>query len=128
MINNCPSLNIALGTCAPTGTSCRYMSDPHSCPNYGEETEHPWAYKTHPDWVDKLGQKTEPEVESIDEFMARSDSEFKKISGTPDKSIRPTRPCINCGLTQWWEVAKGEWICGRCHPNPNPVKKAPDWF
>jgi len=35
---------------------------------------------------------------------------------------RPTHPCHICGTTDWWwrqTYGPGEWLCGRCHPNPN---------
>jgi ribonuclease HI len=34
---------------------------------------------------------------------------------------RPRAPCYACGGRDWWQYGgdpKGEWKCGRCHPNP----------
>jgi len=38
-------------------------------------------------------------------------------------------PCSNCGSKAWWYreprmifnefYSPGEWLCGRCHPDPN---------
>lgn len=41
---------------------------------------------------------------------------------------KPTHPCSICGSTDWWwqpdsRWGPGEWLCGRCHPNPNPAPK-----
>jgi len=33
---------------------------------------------------------------------------------------RPTKPCHICGADEWWLTPDGRWLCGRCHPNPNP--------
>lgn len=33
---------------------------------------------------------------------------------------KPTKPCWNCGSTDFWLTPDGHWLCGRCHPNPNP--------
>jgi len=37
---------------------------------------------------------------------------------------KPTQPCHTCGSTSWWWrqnawAPKGEWLCGRCHPDPD---------
>lgn len=37
---------------------------------------------------------------------------------------RPEKSCLSCGSNNWWyrepsQWGKGEWLCGRCHPNPN---------
>lgn len=45
----------------------------------------------------------------------------KYMQGIMEKSIeKPTRPCWNCGGTDWWERVAGgsEYLCSRCHPNP----------
>ena len=39
--------------------------------------------------------------------------------------LKPVHPCHNCGTNTWWwrppsEYGCGEWLCGKCHPNPNP--------
>ncbi len=44
----------------------------------------------------------------------------------PDKK-RPTEPCHNCHSMKWWWRENawsrgGDWLCGRCHPNPNEEK------
>ena len=31
---------------------------------------------------------------------------------------RPTK-CWACGSTDFWQRPDGEWLCSRCHPNPN---------
>lgn len=31
---------------------------------------------------------------------------------------RPTRDCWTCKCNRWWQGAGGDWICGRCHPDP----------
>lgn len=31
----------------------------------------------------------------------------------------PNRPCFTCGTTLWWQLPDGEFVCGRCHPQPN---------
>ena len=33
---------------------------------------------------------------------------------------RPTKPCWVCGSFTWWLTPDGRYLCGRCHPNPNP--------
>ncbi len=33
---------------------------------------------------------------------------------------KPTKPCYVCGSNDWWQRPDGGWLCGRCHPNPNP--------
>ncbi|GAJ22288.1 unnamed protein product, partial [marine sediment metagenome] len=33
---------------------------------------------------------------------------------------RPTKPCYVCGSNTWWLTPDGRWLCGKCHPNPNP--------
>ena len=38
---------------------------------------------------------------------------------------KPTKPCWVCGANDWWwrsdsQWGPGQWLCGRCHPNPNP--------
>lgn len=39
---------------------------------------------------------------------------------------KPTWRCGSCRSFDWWWRppsllgGKGEWVCGRCHPNPNP--------
>lgn len=33
---------------------------------------------------------------------------------------KPTKPCYVCGTNDWWQRPDGGWLCGRCHPNPNP--------
>ncbi len=33
---------------------------------------------------------------------------------------RPTKPCWVCGSNAWWLTPDGRWLCGKCHPNPNP--------
>ena len=43
---------------------------------------------------------------------------------------RPTYPCPICGSTDWWWrqnnwAPKGEWLCARCHPNPNKEAEMP---
>ena len=39
-------------------------------------------------------------------------------------ALKPLCPCSNCGSTDWWWrqnnwAPKGEYLCNRCHPNPN---------
>lgn len=36
------------------------------------------------------------------------------------KMQKPTKPCSICGLDAWWLTPDGRYLCGRCHPNPNP--------
>jgi hypothetical protein len=33
---------------------------------------------------------------------------------------KPTKPCYTCGSDTWWLTPDGRWLCGKCHPNPNP--------
>lgn len=39
------------------------------------------------------------------------------------QNLKPAYPCPNCGGTDWWLRSNGEWhgdwLCGRCNPNPN---------
>jgi transposase len=39
------------------------------------------------------------------------------------KPPNPTKPCYNCGGTEYWWREKGwgdgGWLCSRCHPCPN---------
>ena len=46
--------------------------------------------------------------------------------------MRPRKPCGTCGSMEWWwreprmifeSYSRGEWLCGRCHPNPNKEEK-----
>ncbi len=43
-------------------------------------------------------------------------------SETLTPSQKPSQPCTNCKSDNWW-LRQGEWICGRCHPNPNIEKE-----
>lgn len=36
------------------------------------------------------------------------------------KVQKPTKPCYVCGSSNWWLTSDGRYLCGRCHPNPNP--------
>jgi len=38
MINKCGFLNPVLNVCSETNQPCPYITDPHSCPNYDEES------------------------------------------------------------------------------------------
>jgi len=45
---------------------------------------------------------------------------------TTNTKGKPTLACPVCRSTNWWwrepgEYGCGEWLCNRCHPNPNPV-------
>jgi len=33
---------------------------------------------------------------------------------------KPTKPCWVCGSNDWWLTPDGQYLCGRCHPNPSP--------
>ncbi len=33
---------------------------------------------------------------------------------------KPTKPCYVCGANDWWLTPDGRYLCGWCHPNPNP--------
>lgn len=35
--------------------------------------------------------------------------------------LRPDHPCRQCGCEDFWLRLRGgiEWICDRCHPNPD---------
>lgn len=33
---------------------------------------------------------------------------------------KPNKPCYVCGSSAWWQRPDGQWLCNRCHPNPNP--------
>jgi hypothetical protein len=35
-----------------------------------------------------------------------------------DSRSEPAYPCRCCGSQTWWRRADGEWLCGRCHPEP----------
>lgn len=72
MVNNCKFINIILTLCGLTNTSCRYMSDPHSCPSYDEAPNHPWQSQTHPDWVDRLDE----DVKHPTDFIKRIEAEL----------------------------------------------------
>jgi len=44
----------------------------------------------------------------------------------PDIPPKPDKPCYcyNCGsIDYWWRESNnwgyGEWLCGKCHPQPN---------
>ena len=47
--------------------------------------------------------------------------------------IKPDYPCFACGSSNWWyrpasELGgPAEWVCGRCHGNPNP-SPFHDWY
>ena len=128
MINQCKNINIILTTCIPTGAPCQFMTDPQSCPEYDEESAK--SFQSHPDWVDKSEGKPEPQVESVDEFVERTNSELSEIGAKTKKDEKPNRPCSICGSDEWWQRAddewNGGWICGRCHPKP--TERVPDWF
>lgn len=72
MVNNCRFLNIALGICALSGMSCPYMTDPHACPDYDEESMRP--HHTHPDWADRFGK-----TESVTDFAKRVEGELHEM-------------------------------------------------
>ena len=41
---------------------------------------------------------------------------------------KPNYPCPACHSTDWWWPSDSywgpkQWVCGQCHPNPNPVSK-----
>jgi len=43
---------------------------------------------------------------------------------TEGMTNKPQHPCPICHSTDWWwrpdsQWGPGEWLCGRCHPNPN---------
>ncbi|GAI70170.1 unnamed protein product, partial [marine sediment metagenome] len=40
------------------------------------------------------------------------------------KKQKPTKPCYVCGSNTWWLTPDGRWLCGQCHPNPNPEEKS----
>ncbi len=37
---------------------------------------------------------------------------------------RPTEPCYVCGSNTWWLTPDGRYLCGKCHPNPDPVSES----
>ena len=40
----------------------------------------------------------------------------------PEIPPKPDRPCGVCGADDWWlrtASGKPEWLCGKCHPNPD---------
>jgi len=40
----------------------------------------------------------------------------------PQLPQKPDRPCSACGAYKWWlrtNQGKPEWVCGKCHPNPD---------
>lgn len=126
MVNRCKFLNMALTLCGVSNSSCRYMADPHSCPNYDEEFNKPMP-PSHPDWVDRLGTSDAFEVKALTSFVTRTDAELKEMSIKMDESEKPDRPCGVCKADEWWQRDSGEWVCGRCHPKPIE-KEVPDWF
>jgi hypothetical protein len=46
-------------------------------------------------------------------------------SPPPDDDIPsyPTTPCHNCGSSDYWLTDWNKWLCSRCHPQPERVKK-----
>jgi hypothetical protein len=44
-------------------------------------------------------------------------------ANTNNDPPKPDKPCFVCGQMKWWlrkKRGKEEWLCGVCHPNPNP--------
>ncbi|GAI71499.1 unnamed protein product [marine sediment metagenome] len=37
-----------------------------------------------------------------------------------ERPTKPSKSCYVCGSDTWWQRPDGGWLCGRCHPNPNP--------
>jgi len=52
------------------------------------------------------GYTVTPETDDINHLLHISDKPL------------PTETCGACGLLAWWQRPDGEWICGRCHPQP----------
>jgi hypothetical protein len=37
---------------------------------------------------------------------------------------QPTTACVKCHGVVWWQRDTGEWVCERCHPEPNALRAA----
>lgn len=63
-------------------------------------------------------------AESEQEFETLETDETHSNTRSPKNSRnfpqRPTKPCSVCGSNSWWQRPDGGWVCGRCHPCPNP--------
>jgi ribosomal protein L37AE/L43A len=43
-----------------------------------------------------------------------------KFTHVPVNTIKPTKPCWNCGSEDWWQrVTDGAWNCNHCQPFPD---------
>jgi hypothetical protein len=64
-----------------------------------------------------------PSVPSVVSSPTNSNKETVGTLGTPystpskNNNEKPERPCYACGSDRWWR-RNGEWVCGRCHPDP----------
>lgn len=58
--------------------------------------------------------------------IVMNEDEYKEFI----QRLKPTYPCPNCRDIGWWLRSDGEWhgewLCGRCHPNPNTAKTSSD--
>jgi hypothetical protein len=65
-----------------------------------------------------------PSVPSVALATENGVGETVGTLGTPNSTRpgnngnKPTYPCYICGANNWWKRNSGEWVCGRCHPEP----------
>ncbi|MFC1970406.1 DUF3854 domain-containing protein [Chloroflexota bacterium] len=65
-----------------------------------------------------------PSVPSVASPPEKDEIETVGTLGTPystqhgNNGKKPTYPCYTCGADNWWQRDDGEWLCGRCHPEP----------
>jgi hypothetical protein len=71
----------------------------------------PSAEASHPSQV-SLKLSPQSENETVETDVTRGNTPH----GNNHK--KPTHPCYACGSNNWWQRNGGEWVCGRCHPNP----------
>lgn len=67
--------------------------------------------------------KKEWEVDSQDSPLALVLMSLARQDSLVDVPGYPDYACYNCGSTSYWlresgRWGKGEWLCQRCHPNP----------
>lgn len=91
MLNRCKHLHMVLHICGVSGTQCRYMADPHTCPNYGEEFDRqyiPDGYKDK-DITEVTQLESErirnQEPETYSEFATRAMEHLRSIGVETEK-------------------------------------------
>lgn len=86
-----------------------------------------WTYRKEPqdsgDWQSEVMFVPIAMIEREIAALATPKICLTPIVALGDEQRKPTRPCLVCGVTTWWWATNSywgvkQWICGRCHPNP----------